>query len=253
MTYSQNNIEQLFQLIGSFPNQKYGRSTHFEFIQTTNSVWPNQLLNLNASEGEIEIVLNQIENDSKKGTAPNLLMLNPNFKNSSIIDHLNKRGYKSSQWAAMTHELKFFGAKKTVSNFHIRSVYHKSDFREWLTIVESELMGNNSLNATLFNLLLENNNCYFYLGFEGKKPVATAFLFAKNKGAGVYLVSTKNSHRKKGFGQEMTKQCLLKAKELKCEQVDLQATKLGTGVYKSLGFEYQGTINVFRIKKILTE
>lgn len=249
MTYSQYNIEQLFKLIGRFPHQKYGQTTHFEYIKTTDSVWPNQLINLSTSEDEIDIVLNQIENDSEQGKIPDLLMLNPISKNTAIIDQLKKRKYKSSQWVAMTHDLKYFGIQNTIPNFQVKLVKSKSDFSEWLKIVETELMGDHSLNADVFHFLLENGNCYFYLGFEGKQAIATSFLFVKEKDAGVYLVSTKTSHRKKGFGQEMTRVCILKAKELKCEYAYLQATKLGAGVYKSLGFVNMGAIDVFRIKK----
>lgn len=249
MTYSQNNIEQLFKLIGSFPNQQFGRSTHFEFIKTTDSVWPNQLINLNAFEDEIEVVLDQIETDSEKETIPDLLMLNPICQNYIIINKLRERDYKSSEWTAMTHDLNFLGTQNTTSNFQVKLIQNKSNLREWLTIVEAELMGNQPLNADVFNNLLENKDCYFFLGYEGKQPVATSFLFVKEKSAGVYLVSTKKSYRKKGFGQEITRQCLLKAKEFKCEHVHLQATKLGTGVYKSLGFVNQGAIGVFKIEK----
>lgn len=249
MTYSQKNIEQLFKLIGSFPNQQYVHSTHFEFIRTTDSAWPNQLINLNASEDEIDDVLDQIENDSEKGIIPDLLMLIPIYKNRFINDKLKQREYKSSKWTAMAHDLEFIVTQNTISQFQVKLVQSKSDFIAWLTIVETELMGIHSLNSDVFNILLENNDCYFFLGFEAKQAVATSFLFVKEKGAGVYLVATKKAHRKKGFGLEMTRHCLLKAKELECEHVHLQATELGKGVYSSLGFVDQGAIGVFRIKK----
>lgn len=185
MIYSQNNIEQLFRLIGSFPHQQYGLSAHFEFIQTTDSAWPNQLINLNASDNEADLVLDQMENDSEKGAIPDLLMLNPTSKNDSIIDQLRKRGYKSTKWAAMTHDLESIAPQNTTSRFHVKVMQNKSDFREWLRIVEAELMASHSLNAAVFSLLLEDNNCYFFLGFEGKQPVATSFLYVKEKGAGV--------------------------------------------------------------------
>ncbi|MBK7966133.1 MAG: hypothetical protein IPK10_13210 [Bacteroidetes bacterium] len=65
MKYSQNNIEELFKLIGSFPNQEYVQADHYEYIRTSDSIWPNQLLNLKASENEIETVLDEIEKNPK--------------------------------------------------------------------------------------------------------------------------------------------------------------------------------------------
>lgn len=249
MKYSQRNIEQLFRLIGSFPKQEYGQTSHFEFIRTTDSVWPNQLINLKASENEIETVLDVIEKKSEDGKIPNLLMLNPSTKVYALIEKLRQRDYKSSVWYAMNHNLEFITIQNTNTDFRTIQVQDKNDFREWVLIVEEELMGNNSLNTDVFNNLLENKNCYFFLGFEKNQPVATSFLFVNENNAGVYLVSTKKSHRKKGFGLEMTNQCLLKAKELECKNVELQATELGKGVYKTLGFIEQGAIDVFRIKR----
>lgn len=149
----------------------------------------------------------------------------------------------------MTHNLEFIVTQDRNTGFRVKQVEDKNDFRAWLSIVEEELMGNNSLNPDVFIKFLENNSCYFFLGFEKNMPVATSFLFVSAKGAGVYLVSTKKLNRRKGYGLAMTNQCLLKARELECEHVDLQATQLGKGVYESLGFIEQGAIDVFRIKK----
>lgn len=248
MKYDQDNIEQLFRLIGSLPNQDYGHSTYCDFIRTTNSVWPNLLINLNTSEHQISVVMEQMENDVETGAIPNLLMLNPTHNNTQIINQLKNRDYKSSVWTAMTHNLQLASSPNEIANFHIKLIQSKTDLRKWLAIVESELMGNHSLNADIFDALLDNVNCYFFLGFENNLPVATSFLFVNKKTVGIYLVSTLKSHRKKGYGKAITLQCLLKAKELSCEQAHIQATESGKSVYDSLGFISQGDINVFRIK-----
>ena len=248
MKYSQSNIEQLFKLIGSFPNQQYVQTDYFEYIKTKDSIWPNQLLNLQASENEIETVLDLIEEQSKDGEIPNLLMLNPNTKIHSLNDKLRQRAYKSGLWYAMAHSLNNLTPQNTNPNFKVIRVQIK-DLGIWLSIVEEELMDNKPLNTVLFKNLLDNNNCYFYLGFERNLAVATSFLFVDKKNAGVYLVSTKKTHRRKGFGREMTNHCLLMAKVLRCENVELQATEIGKGVYESVGFTIHGSVDVFRIKK----
>lgn len=249
MNYSQRNIEQLFKLIGSFPNQQYVQTSHFDFIKTKDSAWPNQLINLKVSKNEIEPILDLIENDSEDGKIPNILMLNPSANVYNPTDALRRRNYKASVWYAMTHNLEHLITQRTIPDFRVIQVQEKKDFREWKSIVEDELMGNNSLNTEVFNCLLENKNCYFFLGFEKNEPVATSFLFVNKNNAGVYLVSTKKPRRKKGFGRKITNQCLLKANELDCKIVELQATELGKSVYRTLGFEEQGAIDVFRIKK----
>lgn len=249
MNYTQKNIEQLFRLIGSYPNHEYVQTSHFDYIKTKDSAWPNQLLNFKVSEDEIEPVLDLIEKDSDDGKIPSLLMLNPSTNVDRITDRLRQRNYKGSAWYAMTHSLEYLDMQRTIPDFQAIQVQDEADLREWKMIVEEELMGNNSLNTELFECLLANSNCYFFLGFEKNEPVATSFLFVNEDSAGVYLVSTKKSHRKKGIGQEMTTQCLKRAKELDCKTVELQATELGRSVYRTLGFEEQGVIDVFRINK----
>lgn len=248
MNYSQKNIEQLFSLIGSFPNQQFVQTNHFDFIKTKDSAWPNQLINLRVANNEIDSVLDLMENDSEDGKIPDILMLNPSAKVDAITDKLRERGYKSGAWYAMTHTLEHLFIQPTIPDFRVIQVQEKEDFREWMLIVKDELMGNIPLNAEVFNRLLENKNCYFFLGFEKNEPVATSFLFVNENNAGIYLVSTKKSHRKKGFGYELTNQCLLKAGELECTLVEIQATELGRSVYRKLGFEEHGLIDVFRIK-----
>lgn len=249
MNYSQKNIEQLFKLIGSFPDQQYVQTSHFDFIKTKDSAWPNQLVNLKASKDEVQPVLDSIENDVQDGNIPSILMLNPCANASDLIRKIRQRNYKASAWYAMTHNLSSEITQRTIPDFRVTEVQDREVFSAWIMIVEAVLMGNKSLNTELFNWLLENQHCYFFLGLEKNVPVATSFLFVHESMAGVYLVSTSESHRKKGFGRAMTNQCLIKAKELGCTTVELQATELGKPVYERLGFEVNGGIDVFRIEK----
>lgn len=249
MKYSQDNIKQFYQLIGSMPDQEFSRTDHFEFIKTKNSVWPNQLINFHPTKDDMDEVLHQIENRSFNGTFPSQLMLNPSTDSDFIINGLKKANYKSSQWTAMTHDLNRVKSGTICSDFKIRLIKNHSDLKLWLEIVKSELMGNQELNHNIFKNLVENQDCYLFLGFENKKPVATSLLFVNESNAGIYLVATIKTHRKKGYGKEMTQKCLLKAKELNCERADIQATKFGRNVYSSIGFVNHGDINVFRIEK----
>lgn len=249
MKYSQKNIEQLFRLIGSFPGQNFRQAEYFDFIQTKGSVWPNQLFNLKSTENSFNDVLDLIEKESLNGSIPSLLMLKPDLNSQSLSKMINKRNYKSSLWYAMTHNLEHITTLNPDNDFQIIQVESENDLSNWLSIVEEELMGNFPLSATIFNSLLNDGNCSFFLGLYKQQPVATSFLFVNDKIAGVYLVSTKKSARKKGFGLKMTNECLTKSKELQCKAVEIQATELGKGIYKFLGFTNQGKINVFRINK----
>lgn len=247
MDYSQKNIEQLFQLIGSMPNQVYRQTSHFDFIKCKDSVWPNQLINLKLGADNMKAHLHAIEKQVDSGAIPNLLMLNPNTDLDLVITALKHRQYRSSKWTAMTHDLEKLSPQKKIADFEIKLVENESDLQLWLGIANTELMNNVSLSTDIFNRLLKDENCYFYLGIENNKAVATSFLYTKDNHAGIYLVSTAKKHRKKGYGKALTQQCLDKAKVLRSNRVDIQATELGKPVYASLGFVDKGVINVFGI------
>lgn len=245
--YCQSNLEDLFILISKIPNQQLVKGQYFDFIQTTNSVWPNLIFNLKVTKNNLDDVLDLMEYKISTNSIPNLLICSLSDKEHFIIDKLISRKYKFSEWTAMTHDLVF--KKPTFqSELKIKLVDNTLQLQYWLNIVESELMNYNKLNPDIFNYLLEKNNCYFYLGFENNIPVATSFLFIEKNNAGIYLVSTLKTNRNKGFGTQMTHKCLEKAKALHCKKVDIQATALGYNIYKSLGFKTYGDITAFKIR-----
>lgn len=249
--YTQDNIEELFKLIGKLPEHKFACTKNYDFISASSSIWPNLLFNFKGALVNVEKILDDIESLDNDLKLPNLLMTNPAKDNSLVIDRIKLRNYISSRWSAMTHFLNFDDIKLPILKIHlkIKLIDNKNDLLKWLEIVEIELMGKKKLDYNIFNYLLKEKKCYFYLGFWGMLPVATSFLFKGKTSAGVYLVSTLKTYRKKGIGKNMTFICLKKAKELKCKKVDIQATDFGFQIYKSLGFINYGDINVFRIQK----
>lgn len=247
--YSQSNIESLFEMIGRSSGQKFIRTKYYDYIQTKDSAWPNQLFNFKPSVEESSQLLEKTEESCAKGLIPNLLMCNPVTDNAQVINSIKSRGYKQGGWTAMTHDLNFDEQDKQKIDLGIGLVESLDQMGTWLDIVEQELMGGHRLNPQIFYDLLESDSCHFYLGYVEGVPVSTAMLFTANKEGGIYLVSTRQSHRKRGFGSQITHKCLLEAKAMNCNEVHIQATDAGRSVYKSLGFREHGLIHVFRIEK----
>ena len=158
MKYSQSNLEQLFQLIGSMPNQEYGRTAHFDYIKTAASAWPNQLINFRTEGKEIIHILNQIEKDALTGRIPALLMLNPSKDENLSKEPFIRKKYSSSVWTAMTHNLQFISPQKQIENFHIKLIDNGDDLKLWLALVASELMNDHPLNTSVFNALLNHKD-----------------------------------------------------------------------------------------------
>lgn len=245
--YSQQNIEAFYALIGSLPGNQWKQLENFDFIRTANSIWPNQLLNLKVGDYSTAQLLDKLEEQVKSGQIPHILMCAPHGTSAYLMEALTQRPYKTSTWSAMSHQLKTIDQAYSSTTFSIERLKNKQELKQWLTLVETELMVNHPLDHNTFEALLKHPDCYFFLGHHQNKAVTTALLFCTEDTAGIYLVATAASSRKQGFGKQMTLHCLSQAKALRCKQVDIQATDMGKTVYQSLGFEDHGAIQVFRI------
>lgn len=244
--YNQSNIEALFSLIGKLPNQICKSTEHFDYIKTQNSFWPNKIYNLKASQNNIDAILNEIEIKIENGFLPKQLMIESSNENLEVI---KKRGYKQGAWATMWHDVLSVKENHPIENFEIKEISDENMLLVWQNIVETGLMGGESLNPEIFKWLLKNENCFFFLGFYKNEPVASSMLFKHNNVGGIYLVATLNSHRKKGYGSQITNSCILKAKDTNCLEAHLQATELGKSVYLNLGFKESGRVNIFMIDR----
>ena len=245
--YSQDNIESLFMLIGSFPGGDFVVGRYYDVIRTRDSVWPNQLINLKLGNLDIKTFLNHLEFELSNGQLPGLLMCNPESDDHRLLSNMITRGYSSSRWFAMSHYLNRAKRPPTSSSLKINKVDREDELQLWLKIVEAELMDGHPLNNTIFRNLMHHQDITIYLGYEGSKPVTTAMLYSSKAVAGMYLVSTLKAYRKRGYGQLMAWQCLERAMQLNCSRVDIQATSMGYGLYISMGFLNHGDIHVYRI------
>lgn len=246
MSYTQDNIEALFELIGGFSGQSFRRENHFDIITTTDSIWPNQLINPDFTH-QADLALEELENKVKSKELPGLIMCSPE-SDPKTLQALEDRGYRRSAWTAMSYPTNKLCSLERPEGLEISEVNTELKMKLWLMLAETELMGGHALNEKIFLQLMQNESCTFFLASINSEVVATSFLFSSSKSAGIYLVATHSSHRKKGIGKYMTWLCMQKALEPGCQRIDLQATALGRGVYASLGFEEQGEIPVFSIQ-----
>lgn len=86
----------------------------------------------------------------------------------------------------------------------------------------------------------------FYVGYLDGAAVAASELAAGGGVAGLYNVSSLESHRRRGFGTAMTLAPLLDARARGLGVAVLQASADGAGVYARLGFRPFGSIVEFK-------
>ncbi|GAA0481352.1 acetyltransferase [Paractinoplanes deccanensis] len=84
--------------------------------------------------------------------------------------------------------------------------------------------------------------------FEGRlddRIVGTAALFEDAGVAGLYTITTAAAHRRKGIGAAMTVAAAEHGRRLGLRLATLQATPMGEPVYRRLGFETAGWMEIY--------
>ena len=90
------------------------------------------------------------------------------------------------------------------------------------------------LNERMFGL----PQLRLYAGLVDGSVVATAMLVATGAIAGIYWVTTLESHRGRGFGAAITGAAVAGGRDLGCATAFLQASSLGRPVYARMGFAH---------------
>ena len=88
--------------------------------------------------------------------------------------------------------------------------------------------------------LVEEPGWFGFVGYEGDTPVAAAQLVAHNGTGGLYYIAVHSAHRRKGYGEAITRVAVDTARAQGCDLVILTASTDGYPVYKRLGFRDVG-------------
>lgn len=121
-----------------------------------------------------------------------------------------------------------------VSSKESIEAYARVIARNWHPIDQNVLK---FYDLTSGNYLAESEKITLLLHLEKDEPVATLEMFEDEEGImGLYGLSTVSNYQGIGIGSSMMSFALNRAKELRYEQVVLQATEDGIEIYKKYGF-----------------
>lgn len=84
--------------------------------------------------------------------------------------------------------------------------------------------------------LVDLPEAQWYLGFADGQPVASSALITTDGVAGVHYVGTLESHRRRGFGEAMTRHAVDAGAKGGCRSSTLQASEMGLPIYQRMGF-----------------
>ncbi|MBW2087037.1 MAG: GNAT family N-acetyltransferase [Deltaproteobacteria bacterium] len=129
----------------------------------------------------------------------------------------------------------------------IEHVQNEEDLKHWTGAVQNGFNLPKFVAKALFDHfaalgLTKNHPRRHYVGRLHGEPVASATLFLGAGVAGLYYIATMKKARHRGIGTAMTLIPLLEARQMNYRIGVLQASELGLGVYRQIGFKEYCTL-----------
>ena len=148
---------------------------------------------------------------------------------------LEERGFvsKTTEYAMMC-DLRGFKAKN-IAHLAFKLVDNKKEMQDFISIIEVY-----DKNVREFYEKLENPSVSkkekFFIGYKDNEAVVIAILYCKNDTAGIFSLITKESYRRKGYGNEMMLYLMDFAQKNDFSYASLSASSAeGLRVYERLG------------------
>lgn len=119
----------------------------------------------------------------------------------------------------------------------IRPVVNELSLRDHVSVVASAFGWPEPLLGQVFTERLIANEIWSgYTGYVDGRPVATSQLVVEGRVAGVYYVTTLEGHRRRGFGEALTRHAINEGAVRGCDIASLQASPMGQPIYERMGF-----------------
>jgi len=200
----------------------------FNYCFIENSDWPNRLW----FNGEItETIINEVKD--KLFSTPNPITVSCwNIDDGTSYNLLKKAGFKEkSVQIGMSLELKERPKKKLRLNFN--RVSNADQAGLWAEIYPK------AFGYRISEEIVEKSwgEIEFYLATYDEEPVGTAIVYQTGNIVGIHGIGIIPDKRRQGFAEEIMEFALNRAAILGASHVTLQASVMGKGLYRKLGFK----------------
>ncbi|MHA1914792.1 MAG: GNAT family N-acetyltransferase [Promethearchaeota archaeon] len=248
-SFIEQNLDDFYVKSADHPNFISHIEDKISWVQSKNADWPESIFRVNFENLNIETEINNVKSLIKKEEAPNGWTVGPLTKPLNLGIYLEKSGFLNVyQQAGMAFELKNLKEEKIKeTELDIEIIDNDKSLRQWLTVVSSVF--GIRIEYELLEYLMAEPEVIFYVGSYKNKPVTALILFLSSGVAGLHAVSTLPEGRKKGFALDLSRTALLGAFNRGYRVGVLQASTLGEGVYRKLGFKKYSDIISYELKE----
>jgi GNAT superfamily N-acetyltransferase len=222
-------------------NYSWAKNSYFEGY--------NKVFDINIPLANIKEVIMLLRKNIELEIAPKHLLINSYNQPIILEDFLKSLNFDMFyQQSGMAMDLASFKFGSNDSIGKIRTIKSANELEDWILITEEAFK--KKRNSHIYIMFLNENDIRFYGCYYKDKIVATLMLYIKDAIAGIYLVSTANEFRGKGFGTLIAKTALRDAKDLGCKYSVLQASDMGRTVYNNIGFKEYCKIRNWEYNKL---
>jgi len=225
------NLKNLFKTMGA-TSHIYDKDKTLYISKT----WPNRAwADYNYNEQDIQALVSKVAEKN----IPYTISLCDKKDESNILNEniLGKNGFKITfEQIAMVLDVKNNSDKQN-SNLKFNYINTQNEIEMWVKIASESF--SKQINKDVIKKILNNENIQLLLAYKDNKAVGTALVFLSSDVIGVHLVGVPSENRGQGIARDIMIETINYAKKQKVSFLTLQASSLGLGIYKRLGFKEQ--------------
>lgn len=243
--YSKSEQEQLIQqmesnlyhLYGEIARQAGGEEDAKEAVKYVNLPdvsWPRTIFDQPRADVDFTQVVAKIQ----AGTLPPFWIMCHREK-EALHQQLLAEGFRHmAQWPGMVLLLENRDFPKLPDAVEITLLTEEEDLKAWLALVNENLMKTSPLDFTILKKCVEHTSRFQLYGLKvAGQMVATGLTYLCEGMLGLYMLSTDQKHRRRGYTTLLLQHILATASQQGQRIAGLQASEDGKWVYPKLGFQ----------------
>lgn len=245
----ENDLYDFWQKVAVISENKVYTSDELSWVMSADSDWPNRIFraNFNTKGAKEQILATAIQ--IKLNKIPKMWVVSPSSFPDDLNEQLIAHGfYKHTVQSGMAIDLIRTRIKPQSldSELVIHPCNDLATLRQWKFV--SDTAFNRNVNFDILAKMLNEKSICFYAGSINNQVVATLIISYSSTFAGLHTVTTHPDYRKRGIAGTMVLNALHHIQKQGYPLVVLQASPLGEGVYREIGFQKYFDLTHYALK-----